>query len=399
MRSLDRLVQYALTADADDVDRHRRTKFALAATTIFFALAIVRMLQFTLSGNLPQAITLAVCAAITLSLPFVFRRTQSLAVIGHALSALVFFGITRAAWVSGGAGSPALVALAVIPPVAVFIAGRRAGIVWAVIIGVVVLAFAALDRTTAAPVMHLSAQTVKAATATGAFALMITTLVLAFAYERARESTILEAAERVARVERRANELDADRVKKLHELMEELAHEGNNTLSFVTADLSFAERTTTEPEVREALGEAYVGTLRLKEILHDVQTLTRPVAPPHSVPCDVREIIESSLAEAAPLLDRLGVKPDCALGDDPVLASVSPRAVALALRTLIGACVPEEPLRIRVSAKPIEIRVEGSGGRPRDMGIHAAQRELEPYGATLHVDCSSTTWRGVIRFA
>lgn len=131
--------------DEVDDDQRMRTTFALAATSIFSVLALVRTVQFTISGNYPQAIVLAVCAVIAATLPFVLRRTRSLALTGHALSSLVFFGIVRAAWVSGGAGSPALIALAVIPLVAVFITGKRGGTIWAVIIGTAIVAFAALD--------------------------------------------------------------------------------------------------------------------------------------------------------------------------------------------------------------------------------------------------------------
>src|SRR5581483_8356577 len=192
-----------------------------------------------------------------MSLPFVLRRTKSLALMGHALTALVFIVMLRASWMSGGPGSPAVIALSVLPPIAIFIAGKRAGSIWIVAIGLAILALAILDAAGLRTNAVVSSQTIKAVTATGALALALTTLALALAYERSRESTVRRSTDSVERAEATLRRHDDLHAKRLEKLMGLLAHEGGNTLSYIMSDIEFVELALEESDIKVALGEAY----------------------------------------------------------------------------------------------------------------------------------------------
>jgi len=105
--------------------------------------------------------------------------------------------------------------------------------------------------------------------------------------------------------ERRRLELQlqlADRMASVGSLASGVAHEINNPLAYLVANLDFALAELERPghdqgEVKRALAEAHHGALRVREIVKDLRTFSRGQDSARE-PVDVRRVLQSSLSLA-----------------------------------------------------------------------------------------------------
>ncbi len=136
--------------------------------------------------------------------------------------------------------------------------------------------------------------------------------------ERTRELSDVNAALRKEITERERMELELVRAQKLEalgQLVAGIAHEINNPLGFILANLDFIDGELKRPgpeltqslsEITDVLKETSGGAQRIRRIVSDLKTFCRTdeSAPePH----DVHQVIDSSLNMARSDLDKVGV--------------------------------------------------------------------------------------------
>ncbi len=114
-------------------DARRRAGILLALTWIVAATGCAGVAVQLRVGTPLQAALDSVMTAIALGVPFVLRRSRSLALAGNLLVASVFASFAPQLILTAGQTLPPFLALAVIPLVAVMLAGRKAGIGWALV--------------------------------------------------------------------------------------------------------------------------------------------------------------------------------------------------------------------------------------------------------------------------
>jgi signal transduction histidine kinase len=195
---------------------------------------------------------------------------------------------------------------------------------------------------------------------------------------RARTSTIREAHEQLERevTQRQRMEAQLRRAQKLEalgRLAAGIAHEINNPLAFVLANLQYVreaielppERLAAAPldELASALAEACVGGDRIKQIVRDLRAFAQPHDESLAL-VDVRPVLEAALAVAAAEL-RARARLVTIVGEAPAVWAISPRLEQVFVNLLTNAAQSIEPgavdrnqIRVTVRAQDGEVIVE-----------------------------------------
>jgi signal transduction histidine kinase/CheY-like chemotaxis protein len=140
-----RFVPPHLLEPGADADELRRAKLCVVYNLTVplwgpgFAI-LLWMLGLRAIGALVGAGT--VCAALPL---VVLRRSGSLRLAGHVVAAYGALLIVTAAWLEGGPGAPGIIWFPLVPMVALLVAGRRAGMIWAALMVGALGAFLVLE--------------------------------------------------------------------------------------------------------------------------------------------------------------------------------------------------------------------------------------------------------------
>ena len=140
---VDRLVPPALLAADADTQRRARLCVILNLASMVFGPAFGIAVWL---GGIPVIPTFCVASSV---LPLIWigvlRRTQSLALIGHGMTAVAAMMMPAIAWATGGLRAPAVVMFPVVPLFAQFLAGRRAALGWALAMGGAAVGLYGLD--------------------------------------------------------------------------------------------------------------------------------------------------------------------------------------------------------------------------------------------------------------
>jgi PAS domain S-box-containing protein len=223
--------------------------------------------------------------------------------------------------------------------------------------------------------------------------------VVALVADYGGEAAILEVARDVTeRKQMQARLLLADRMTSVGTLAAGVAHEINNPLAYVIANLSFVadamgaaarDGTAHLGEAREALDEARQGADRVRTIVRDLKAFSR-ADETASGPVDVRRVLRSSMQMAKnEIRHRARLIED--LGDVPAVLANESRLGQVFLNLLINAAqaVPEgdvERNEIRVATRHaggrvvVEVRDTGPGIPPEVLG-----RLFDPFFTTKPV--------------
>ncbi len=170
----------------------------------------------------------------------------------------------------------------------------------------------------------------------------------------------------------------ADRMASVGTLAAGVAHEINNPLAFILSNLEFAidelRRSGADTELLRALGDARDGGSRVREIVRDLKTFSRPVDEVREA-LDVRAVLQSAIGLASNELRhraRVVVEP----GEVPRVAASEHRLGQVLLNLLINAAqaipegrIAENVVRVATSTAPdgralIEISDTGEGIPP-----------------------------------
>lgn len=165
--------------------------------------------------------------------------------------------------------------------------------------------------------------------------------------------------------------LESDRMAALGTLVAGLAHEINNPLTYLIADLDhIASELPKEASLLASLEEARSGAEKVRSIVGDLQAFSRPNDAP-LVPCDPRRVLDATIDLARNALEAKATVVKSYVGTSVVSAPPSKLGQVL-LNVLLNAAqaIPEgapEAHRILVSVRPeeastvIEISDTGSG--------------------------------------
>lgn len=293
-----------------DPDASRRARLIIALVGVLGLGIFVREITFLVTGEILQALVLLVVVAAIGAVPFVLRATQSLVFAGNILVGVLFLAVTRAAIARGGLGSPSLISASALGLVATFLAGRRSGIAWTLVVMVQVVVFAALRRSGYLLFDRWRAHSFYI-DLSGALLFPLALLGIALAYEWAKDAA-LEAKARAEReralAEREASMLRTDRMASVGQLAAGIAHEANNPLGYVSANLAFAQERLSEldadnlavlrAEIDEALAEARQGAERIARVVRDLKTFARPEPNSGATLVSLHAVLDSTLKMA-----------------------------------------------------------------------------------------------------
>ena len=125
---IDRLLPPEMVAAGGDTLHRARLVLASSVVLFFCALAVMTLRY---RYGVPQSPGAVFGLALILGMPWVLRRTQSVALLGNLIASLIFLGFTVVNVRTGGVGAGSLFGIVVSPMVAVLVAGRRSGLFWA----------------------------------------------------------------------------------------------------------------------------------------------------------------------------------------------------------------------------------------------------------------------------
>jgi signal transduction histidine kinase/CheY-like chemotaxis protein len=300
-----RLIPERVRANPDTV---RRAELAIAIVAIAEVPLLARAGLFFARGPVWQG-GVVLCAALLVALSLLLlKSTGSLSIVGNTITLVFFLAATSAAYLRGGLGSPPLLALGIIPLFATFLAGFRAGVVWMLAVWAEAIVFALARQRGWVLQDSYPSGSRTAIELVGALLFPVVVLGMAVAYELVKNSALRErsrALREQARAEAEAAMLRADRMVAIGQLAAGVAHEANNPLGYVTANLVFVQerlRTLTStnvadvrPELEQALADARQGAERIARIVRDLKTFARPDESDLVELVDLRQVLDATV--------------------------------------------------------------------------------------------------------
>jgi signal transduction histidine kinase len=492
-------------------EAQRRAEVSLFLSLIWLPATVVRAVTMFTSGATDQAYAPFLALGVGCTLPFLLRATGSLAVFGNAVTLVWFATLTTLSIMRGGIGSPALIALGVVPLGATFMAGTRSGVVWSLLVIAEVCGFFVLERIGPRLPDRLPPEARVLTQAVGAILFPIVLTWIAVAHERATSATVdalhrteqnsrallgaipdvgfrmnsegvtlavygrreqlakgpawsvgsavgdvapelwlpmraaiaraldsgeivraqfetalgderrqyearlaasgpdevfvllrdltetRQLARRLSRVEEEAKLLRADRMASVGQLAAAVAHEANNPLAYVIANLSFVQERLAEihgaeidaarPALEEAIQESRQGADRVRQIVRDLKTFAR-ADEEEQKPLNVAAVMDSTLKMAATEI-RHRARLERRYGDVPLVVANEGRLAQVFLNLLVNAAQAIEPGRAdsneicivlgkdATGSATIEVKDTGTGISPENLA-----RVTEPFFTT-----------------
>lgn len=301
---LERLIPEALGfASADERRRARLVAFfALVMTVIAIPVTLVQVFF----GSLMVAWVPAAAGVTSALVPWLLRRTRSVALGTHLLVGVVAGGATLVSAMRGGFGQPVVMMLAVVPMLALAFGGRRTGRIWLLLTIIDLIALGVVQRFYGLPKARLVDPLLT--NWPGHLMYVFTCYLLMALYVRLREQSLGEqhaaleqlhqSQKQLLASENEAQLLRSHRMAELGTLAAGVAHEINNPLAFVQTNIQYLReegRALDAAEVDEILAETLEGARRIERIVRDVGTFSRAESDDVLEDVDLHRVLEESI--------------------------------------------------------------------------------------------------------
>ncbi len=397
-------------------DAVHRAEVILLIVGLASAVTLVRLVSFAVAGPAAQVPVSATMLLLLLGIPIALRRTASLTIAGNYLGFVVFVAMSISAYFRGGLGTPPMLALGVVPLLTLFAVGWRSGAFWTV---ASVVEFAAYVVFSPQLPDHFAVETRAGMHFVGftLFAAFLFGLGVAYEVARKRALAALATSETKRRsIAQEAEMLRADRMASVGQLAAGVAHEANNPLAYVVANLEYvatelAELPATDAEgkrfshVLEAVTEAQDGISRVVQIVRDLKSFARD-SEDRIESTDVNDVIDAATKMAGALVrHRARIVREY---DAVAPVSVDPQRLSQVVLNLVinaAQAIPENRpdglIQIRTMATAdgrrvvIEVVDDGEGIAPETLG-----RVFEPFFTTKPVGVGTglglSVCRGII---
>jgi CheY-like chemotaxis protein len=213
-------------------------------------------------------------------------------------------------------------------------------------------------------------------------------LALAIGYERSRSMAERRADAATARADERVAATERTHRASLDWLSEALAHEANNTLAYVMADLARLESRATADVAR-------LGAERLRHLVRDVRIVAggEQEQPADCAPVDLDRLVKEVVDEVAPLLGRLGVAIERRAAAGPVFASADAVALGRCIASALIASTPETSLGVTaLDGERPAILITAPKGlvEQRPLTLKAVRLTIEALGGTMRTEATDT---------
>ncbi|TNE43111.1 MAG: response regulator [Deltaproteobacteria bacterium] len=132
--------------EKSQVEALRRSVVVVSFLFFLLALGLVFMLADFVRGNWKMALINVTTEVVLVATLFLFRQTRSLAIVTNLLLGALFAGLGAIVVLDGGFGSYTLVGYITFPLLAVFLTGKRGGLLWTSISLVFITALFVLSK-------------------------------------------------------------------------------------------------------------------------------------------------------------------------------------------------------------------------------------------------------------
>jgi signal transduction histidine kinase len=254
--TIDRFVPARVQADPDQTRRARLliaySLLSVFPGAIFFALSV-------LNYHRPAVAWITgVTAVINVLMPVVLRRTGSLALATSGLLTVLAGSMLLVSASAEGQAFMTLPWLAVVPLMATALAGRAAGVGWAVVCIALAEGHLLLAEGGVIPSEPIAAAALRVANAWNVALLILVVLTFVILSESLRLRTTAALAEAQARLEAaRENALRAERLASLGQMAAGVAHEINNPIAFVSSNVALLREDLARGPLAHALQREY----------------------------------------------------------------------------------------------------------------------------------------------